>query len=124
LGGAMKKILLVDDEKEFLYIVENSLKEAGFDVVTATNGRDALRSAKEQIPDLVILDIVLPDIDGETIYKKLKEDPETSRVPVIFISGVYTREDADRQSHFLYDKLFLTKPFEENELIDKIKTAI
>ena len=100
------------------------LEKAGFDVVTAVNGRDALQSAKEQNPDLIILDIVLPDIDGETIYKKLKEDSETSRIPVIFISGVYTKEDAERQSHFLYDKIFLTKPFEENELLDKINTII
>ena len=120
----MKKILLVDDEKEFLYIVKESLKGAGFDIITATNGGEALRSVKEEGPDLVILDIVLPDIDGETIYKKMKEDPDTSRIPVIFISGVYTKEDAERQSHFLYDKIFLTKPFEENELINKIRTVI
>ena len=116
----MKKILLVDDEKDFLLIIGEVLNDAGFQVVTATNGSETLRSVREDRPDLVILDIVLPDIDGETIYKKLSEDPETSTIPVIFVSGVFSADEAKREKHFLYDKQFLVKPFNREELLTKV----
>jgi len=120
----MKKILLVDDEKDFLLIIGEVLNEAGFQVVTATNGIETFRSVREERPDLVILDIVLPDIDGETIYMKLKEDPATNAIPVIFVSGVFSKEEAKRERHFLHDKNFLVKPFNREELLSKVNETL
>ena len=116
----MKKVLLVDDEKDFLFLVKENLKDAGFEVITASSGIDALKSVGKYRPDIIVLDIALPDIDGATIYRKLKEDTATSDIPVIFMSGVFSKEEAERQNHFLHGKTFLSKIFDMEELIDLI----
>ena len=120
----MKKILLVDDDKDFLFLVDQNLKEAGFGVITATNGRDTLRSVREEHPDLIILDIALPDIDGETLYRKLKEDSATSEIPIIFISGVFSKEEAEKRNHFLHGKIFFPKTFDMETLLEEINKLI
>ncbi|MFQ5953332.1 MAG: response regulator transcription factor [Candidatus Omnitrophota bacterium] len=120
----MKKILIVDDEKEFLYLVEQMLKDAGFEAIGATSGKDALKKAQEDHPDLIMLDIMLPDIDGATVYRKLKENGITSEIPIIFISGVFSKEDAMRDKDFLHGKVFFTKPFDDKKLIDEINKLV
>jgi len=116
----MKRVLLVDDEKDFLFLVKENLKEAGFEVIAATNGRDALIAVEKNRPDIIVLDIALPDIDGATISRKLEEDPATSGIPIIFISGVFSRDESEKQDHFLHGKTFLPKTFDMEELIAEI----
>lgn len=83
-----KKILIVDDEEEVLAIMIRKLDEEGFRVFSATSGEGALQKAKEEIPDAILMDIVLPDIDGAEVVRLLQADPVLAHIPVIFLSGI------------------------------------
>ena len=90
-----KIILLVDDEEDILALLEKKLVERGFKVITASRGRDAIHKAKLNIPHLILMDIVLPDIGGPEAIKTIKEDPATRHIPVIFLSGIVSKEEED-----------------------------
>jgi CheY-like chemotaxis protein len=90
-----KIILLVDDEEDILALLEKKLVERGFKVITASRGRDAIHKAKLNIPHLILMDIVLPDIGGPEAIKAIKEDPATRHIPVIFLSGIVSKEEED-----------------------------
>ncbi|HOY09564.1 MAG TPA: response regulator [Candidatus Omnitrophota bacterium] len=92
-----KKILIVDDEPEVLEILERKLKLEGFEVFTATAGQMAVDRAVKEQPDLILLDIVLPDIDGSEVVQRIREHPFIERkIPVLFLSGIVTGEERDK----------------------------
>jgi PAS domain S-box-containing protein len=86
-----KRILNVDDAEVGRYAVTRILTQAGFDVLEASNGRDALRLASDERPDLILLDVNLPDLNGFEVCKRLKADPDTAAIPVIHLSATYVR---------------------------------
>ena len=88
-----KKILIVDDEAEVLEIVKNKFAEEGYEVCSELTGEEAVRKAKVFKPDLILLDIMLSDMDGPEVVKKIQLDPETAVIPLIFFSGIVTKED-------------------------------
>src|ERR1035441_11010992 len=79
------KILVVDDEPEAVELLEFNLKQAGFDVIAAADGAQALRKARSVIPSLIVLDLMLPEIDGLEVCKMLRRDPATARIPIIML---------------------------------------
>ena len=83
----MAKILVVDDEPDALDLVAFNLKQAGLDVVTADDGAAALKRAREVVPDLILLDLMLPEVDGLEVCKQLKRDPATSAIPIIMLTA-------------------------------------
>jgi two-component system alkaline phosphatase synthesis response regulator PhoP len=83
-----KKILLVDDNEELLELLRLSFKDSGFSIVTATNGLEALKKARSLIPDLILLDLMLPEMDGFVVCETLRKDPATSAVPILILSGM------------------------------------
>lgn len=83
----MAKILLIDDDKDLSTVFETALKKAGFEVVTAATAEDGLAKVKTENPDLVLLDQILPDLKGNEVLKKLKEDPQTQNIPVALLSN-------------------------------------
>ena len=87
-----KKILAVDDEKEMLALLEKRLLACGYEVFTASNGKDALGIAKRDHPDLIILDILMPEMDGSETAARLHEDPKTKDIPIIIFSNYDTPE--------------------------------
>jgi CheY-like chemotaxis protein len=87
------KILAVDDEAEVLEYLSNILKRAGYEIITATNGKDAVKLAVEHKPGLIILDIILPDLDGGEIASILSRNPSTSFIPIIFLTGILTKDE-------------------------------
>jgi DNA-binding response OmpR family regulator len=105
---APKKILIVDDEQDILNALTKSLTRRKFEVYTATNGYDAIGSAQQNKPDLIILDIMLPDMDGKQVARVLSDEPETQKIPIIFLSGVATAEEATKGEIYHHD--LLTKP--------------
>ena len=117
----MGKILIVDDQKDFLYLLGTLLKDEGFEVIAALDGEDALKKAKEEKPDFIILDVVLPDIDGVTVSRKLKESEETKDIPFAFISGLFTKEKAEEKSYRVDDSMFFAKTGSLKELAAQIK---
>ncbi|MFA5780409.1 MAG: response regulator [Elusimicrobiota bacterium] len=118
-----KKILVVDDEKDIVEIISMYLEREDYEPIAAYDGQEALRKIIFQSPDLVVLDIMMPKLDGHSLNIKLKENPETKDIPVIVITGkghlreiITAREDVT-----IVD--YLEKPFQMNELLKKIKNV-
>lgn len=123
-----QKILVVDDENDILEILDKKLTAAGYNVVKSSNGREALALAKIQRPDLILLDIMMPYMDGPDMVAALKEDTATENIPIIFLSGIVTKEDA-RQPHGGVTVagrkfLVLSKPFNFSELLTEVKKVL
>jgi DNA-binding response OmpR family regulator len=83
-----KKILLVDDNEELLEVLRLSLQDAGFSIITATDGIEALKKARTVLPDLILLDLMLPGMDGFAVCETLRRDPTTASLPVLMLSGM------------------------------------
>lgn len=118
-----KKILIIDDEESIQELLRYNLEENGYKVLTASNGVDALRLVRQESPQLIILDIVLPGMDGYDVCKEIRRDDSLLNIPIIMISS-----KADEFSKILGLELgaddFLTKPFSVRELMVRIKTAL
>jgi DNA-binding response OmpR family regulator len=84
----MMKILLIDDSRVLRHIHEKALIKAGYEVISASDGEEGLRIAREDSPDLVLLDMMLPKIAGQDVLRTLKRDPRTTQIPVVVLSGL------------------------------------
>lgn len=114
-GIMSKKILLADDEDDIKIILKMFLETRGYDVVTAFDGLDAVDQAKSQKPDAILLDVMMPLIDGFEVCKKLKADPDTASIPVIMLSAASHSESVQKgMSAGAVD--YLVKPFEPEHL--------
>ena len=118
-----KTILAVDDESDVLLIIKTALMSEGYRVVTATNGPDALASAEDDNPDLVILDMMMPEMSGFEVLKAMRDKPSTRAIPVIMLTGVAHKEKI-REALDLGIDYYIVKPFEFHDLIAKVKIAI
>jgi DNA-binding response OmpR family regulator len=115
-----KKILIVDDEEDILHFLELVLQEKGYEVVTAAGGHDALTRAQMDNPDLVLLDIMMPQMDGWEVLKLLRVDDETAHIPVAMLSA---RTEAKDRVQGLQEGAvdYICKPFSLQELLAKIE---
>lgn len=118
-----KKILAVDDESDVLLIIKTALLSEGYKVFTATNGPDALALAEDESPDLVILDMMMPEMSGFEVLKEMREKPSTESIPVIMLTGISEKEKI-REALNLGIDYYIVKPFEFHDLIAKVKIAI
>ena len=113
-------IMIIDDSPESLKLLTDILAGQGFGVRQALSGRMALDAIKQQLPDLIILDIRMPEMDGLEVCRQLKNDASTRTVPVIFISGL--RESDDKVKAFEVGGMdYITKPFQEAEVLARVK---
>ena len=118
-----KKILVVDDEADILNLLDYNLRKAGFRVFTAKDGPEALELAEKSLPDLILLDIMLPDMDGLEVLRRLKAGPATCAVPVIMLTA--KGEEVDRVVGFeLGAEDYITKPFSPRELTLRAKAVL
>jgi two-component system, OmpR family, alkaline phosphatase synthesis response regulator PhoP len=118
-----KKILAVDDEKHILRLVQINLEKAGYDVLTGTNGREAVEKVRAEKPDLVVMDVMMPEMDGFEALQTLKADPATAGVPVIMLTA--KAQDADVFHGWQSGAdLYLTKPFNPTELLTFVKRIL
>ena len=118
-----KKILAVDDEKHIVRLVQINLEKEGYQVATASTGREALERVGEFRPDLIVMDVMMPEMDGFEALKKLKENPETREIPVIMLTAKAQDADVFRGWQSGAD-LYLTKPFNPAELLSFIKRLL
>jgi len=117
------KILAVDDEKHIVRLVQINLQKEGYDVITASNGQEALDKIASEKPDLVIMDVMMPQMDGFEALKTLKSQPETSELPVIMLTA--KAQDADVFEGWKSGAdLYLTKPFNPSELMSFVKRIL
>lgn len=93
-----KKILIVDDEVDFVGVLLSKLERDGYEAVVAHTGRDGLIQARAHLPDIILMDIVLPDMDGPEVIKELHDTPATSGIPVIFLSGIVSDDHGGNRS--------------------------
>ncbi|MDD5066173.1 MAG: response regulator [bacterium] len=115
-----KKVLVVDDDTNLQNLVEETLNYEGYEVVTADNGYSAISMIKEEAPGLIILDLIIPRLDGFKLCKKLKEDIKTRNIPILVISA-QTRREVIIELLKLGIKNFLAKPFNVNDLVKRVK---
>jgi len=116
-------VLVVDDEPIILRLLEVNLRLDGFAVVACSTGEEGLRAAEERPPDAVVLDILLPGIDGFEVCRRLREVPATARVPVIMVTAQAQDEDRER-GYALGVHEYVTKPFEPTELVALVRRAL
>jgi DNA-binding response OmpR family regulator len=112
-------ILVADDDEDILVLVRTVLERAGYDVVTARNGAEAIAAAAEQRPDLAVLDVSMPELDGLEVLRHLRAEPSTSEVPVLMLSARVQEEDVAR-GFAEGASAYVQKPFSSRELTERI----
>lgn len=118
-----KKILVVDDERDVRRMTGMRLAAAGYTVIEAETGQDAIIIAQNQHPDLVMLDIMMPDMDGSKVAAALKENPSTKDIPIIYLTCLVSK-DAQETGNVIGGSFFLAKPYEPEEMIRVVKKHI
>lgn len=118
--SGLKKILVVDDDPYILMSLEFLMKKNGYDVMVARNGTEALDIVEKQLPDIVLLDIMMPDVDGYEICKYIKASKKLKSAKVVFMSAK-TKEVDIRKGYDLGASLYITKPFSTREMMKQIK---
>ena len=115
-----KKILIVDDSRVNLRLLDKILSGVGYNVIQATNGADAVRTAKDTKPDLIVLDIAMPGIDGLQAACLLRNDSTTKNIPIIFASSLIKKHQRTKKNVFPGSS-FLPKPYNKNILLREIR---
>jgi two-component system phosphate regulon response regulator PhoB len=123
IGRVKSKILVVDDEPEAVELVEFNLKGAGYEVSTAADGAEALNKARRIQPNLVILDVMMPEIDGMEVCKLLRRDPATSAIPIIMLTAKASEVDRVLGLELGADD-YVVKPFSPRELVLRVKKIL
>jgi two-component system alkaline phosphatase synthesis response regulator PhoP len=113
------KILVVDDEPTIVRLMEFILARQGHDMIVAVNGEEALEKIRAQQPDLVLLDIMMPRIDGYEVAQRLRADPATATLPIIMLSAKAQEEDIRRGIEVGVDE-YVTKPFSPDQLVQVV----
>lgn len=124
--GLKKKILIVDDEEKFCFLIKNNLESTGeFDVFMAYNGIDGFCLARVEKPDLILLDIMMPDIGGSDVAHRLKMDENTKDIPIIFLTAAITsKETGKNRIRKIGSYNYIAKPIDTDTLIKHINDAI
>ena len=117
-----KKILIVEDDKFLRDLIVKKLTKEGYDVLSAVNGEEGLKKAKEEHPDLMLLDLILPGINGFEILSKIKEDSKTSSIPVIILSNLGQKEEIEKGINLGATDYLIKAHFTPGEIVKKIQT--
>jgi len=119
----MPKILVVDDEPDAIELIKFNLKAAGYEVITAADGEEALKKARSMLPDLVILDLMLPEVDGLEVCKILRRDQRVSATPILMLTAKAAEIDRVLGLELGADD-YVTKPFSPRELVLRVKRLL
>ncbi len=116
---AGEKILIVDDQPEITDLIRFILKKQNYESVIAFNGLEGLNKARSEMPDLILLDITMPDMNGYEVCEKLKSDPATAQIPIIMLTARDMGEDFEKAMEKKAD-WYITKPFDPKHLLKRI----
>lgn len=119
----MQKILIIEDDKDVVYILKSILELEGYRIFFALNGKEGLEIARSEIPDIVILDLMLPDIDGHEICKKIREDPLFEKTHVVIVTAKTSTKDELRGMIDGADD-YIAKPFNPLDVIETIRYVL
>lgn len=118
-----KKILVVEDEPPILAMLQERLLAEDFDVITAVDGKEALAQVEKGKPDLILLDVMLPKINGYEVLERLKKDKKTAHIPVVMLTALSQPKNVEIAIRLYADK-YLTKPIEPAVLVSEIKKTL
>ncbi len=118
-----KKILVVDDEIELVNVIKIRLEANGYEVISAYDGQEALEKAKKENPDLIILDLIMPKMDGYKALSMLKDDQCYAKTPIIILTGSGVKE-YEKFSQGFFPEAYITKPVDSDVLLAKIKELL
>jgi CheY-like chemotaxis protein len=118
-----KKILIIDDEPDILKILQSMLKNDKYEVITAENGEEGYEKVVKEKPDLVLLDIMMPRMNGYEVCEKIKGNPETKKIPVVMLTVKAMGEDVEKALQKKAD-WYISKPFDDKYLLKKIRGFI
>jgi len=117
-----KRILVVDDEVALTRMVQMNLERAGdYEVMTVNQGSEVLNAAREFRPDMIFLDVMMPDKSGDEVAEELREDPALSKVPFAFMTAIVTKDETDAMGTNIGGNEFLAKPVKTEELVAMIE---
>jgi len=121
----MKKILIIDDEKDLCYFVKKNLEAMGaFEVAVCYNGAGGIKLAKELRPDLILLDILMPGVDGVYVAESLKANKDTEHIPIIFLTAMVGEKEAEERKNIIGGWHYIAKPVKVKELLQLINTLL
>ena len=116
----VKKILCIEDEPEMIDLIRLILGRRGFDVIGAAGGVEGIKMVRELLPDLVLLDLMMPDMDGWEVYQQMKADTSTREIPVIVVTAKAQNIDKVLGLHIAKVDDYIAKPFGPQELMDSV----
>jgi len=120
----MKNILIIEDDEFLRGLIGKKLSSEGYGIISSVDGEDGVKKAKEEKPDLILLDLVLPSIDGFEVLSKLKADPLASKIPVIILSNLSQRSDIDKGVKLGASDYIIKAQFTPEEIVEKVKAII
>lgn len=118
-----KKILIIEDDKFLRELIARKLKREGYETSEAVDGEEGFKKIKTETPDLVLLDLILPGIDGFEVLSKMKDDVAVSQIPVIILSNLGQKEDVDRGLKLGAIDYLIKAHFTPGEIIEKVRSA-
>ena len=118
-----KKLLLIDDDPNLILLVKDYLEFRGYDVMTAENGREALEVLDDKVPDMIICDVMMPEMDGYSLVKHIRQEPRTNTIPVLFLSAKGQSQDRVKGLNEGAD-VYMVKPFEPEELVAQVESSL
>ncbi|MGB3613017.1 MAG: response regulator transcription factor [Elainellaceae cyanobacterium] len=121
--GENKRLLLIDDDPNLILLVKDYLEFRGYDVITAENGREALSVLEETLPDMIICDVMMPEMDGYSLVEHVRQDPKTNWIPVLFLSAKGQSQDKVKGLSTGAD-VYMVKPFEPEELVAQVESSL
>lgn len=119
-----KKILIIEDDKFLRELIAQKIVKEGYDISEAIDGEEGIKKIKEEKPDMVLLDLILPGIDGFEVLSKMKEDPFLAQIPVIILSNLGQKDDIEKGLKLGAADYLIKAHFTPGEIIEKIKTIL
>ncbi|MUL35617.1 response regulator transcription factor [Gloeocapsopsis dulcis] len=118
-----KRLLLIDDDPNLILLVKDYLEFRGYEVITAENGREALQILEQEVPDMIICDVMMPEMDGYTFVNNVRQDERISWIPVLFLSAKGQSQDRVKGLNTGAD-VYMVKPFEPEELVAQVEASL
>jgi DNA-binding NarL/FixJ family response regulator len=123
VGKDRKRLLLIDDDPNLILLVKDYLEFRGYEVVTAENGKEAIHLLTQDLPDLIICDIMMPEMDGYATIEHIRQDRRTNWIPVLFLSAKGQSQDRIKGLNLGAD-VYMVKPFEPEELVAQVESSL
>ncbi len=118
-----RRLLLIDDDPNLILLVKDYLEFRGYEVITAENGREALEILEQENPDMIICDVMMPEMDGYSFVQHVRQDPKTNWIPVLFLSAKGQSQDRVKGLNTGAD-VYMVKPFEPEELVAQVESSL